>query len=631
MKKILLILIISTLNLWAATPLTVGNIPVVFSSTALSNGPMSVVNGTNVNNQGALLGYSLTATNDLNFGATLNGINSNVVQRISGLTSDAQTQITANGTAITLLNLSVTSLTNGLLSVSNSLGTTIINLNSISNGLITTSNSLGTAIINLNSISNGLITTSNRVETVNTAKQNVFTTGTGITNSANVLSNNIVAGANITFTTGANGAITIAATSSGSGAPVGTVINTASTTAGQLAQFSDNQKTNITPVTIGLGLTNNGSVISNNIVAGNNITITAGANGQLSLSATTNALIIGLGLTNNGGTLSNNIIAGSNVTITAGANGQLSIASTGGGSQTPWTSDINGGGFNLTNIALIQATNSTTTNGMSFTNGVLTVVKGGIGVTATDGLLLTNNQIAASGAQQQSPSVHLGGQGWKTTATAGSQPVDFQMYVLPVQGTTTPTATFTLSSSINGGAYANALTYTSAGVFTSSSSIASGGSVTASANSFFSQSGRSKLGSSADGFSELLNNGGTAPSAFRYGRFNATKTSNYTVTALDSGTLFDNIGAVGAVTNTLPTAARGLFYEFYVDAAQTVTIVAGASTTIRYGATVTSAAGNVTSNTQGSIIRICAISTTQWIVEFLNETLASVTGPWTFN
>lgn len=43
---------------------------------------------------------------------------------------------------------------------------------------------------------------------------------------------------------------------------------------------------------------------------------------------------IGLGLTNNGGALSNNIIAGSNVTITGGANGQLTIASSGGGGSS---------------------------------------------------------------------------------------------------------------------------------------------------------------------------------------------------------------------------------------------------------------------------------------------------------
>lgn len=116
-------------------------------------------------------------------------------------------------------------------------------------------------------------------------KQNAFTTGTGLTNQSGVLSNNIVAGSNVTINQGANGQLTIAASASGSGAPVGTVVNTTSTTAGQLAQFTDNQVTNIAPVTIGLGLTNNAGVLSNNIVSGPNVAITQGANGQLTISS----------------------------------------------------------------------------------------------------------------------------------------------------------------------------------------------------------------------------------------------------------------------------------------------------------------------------------------------------------
>lgn len=293
---------------------------------------------------------------------------------------------------------------------------------------------------------------------------------------------------------------------------------------------------------------------------------------------------------------------------------------------------------NVSALNSLAITNATATNGFNLTNGVATIYKGGIGVTATDGLVLTNNQVASAGAQQQSPSIHIGGQGWKTTATAGSQAVDFQMFVLPVQGSANPSSTFTLNSSINGGAYGNSLLYTSAGAMsvaasfsTGSGGITSGTDITVALANKLNWNGRSQIKSSADGANEFLNAAGTAPSDLRYGRLNSTKTSNYTVTALDSGTIFDNIGAAGAVTNTLPTAARGLFYEFYVDAAQTVTIVAGASTTIRYGATVTASAGNITSNAQGSIVRIVAISTTQWIVEFLNETLISVTGPWTFN
>lgn len=308
-----------------------------------------------------------------------------------------------------------------------------------------------------------------------------------------------------------------------------------------------------------------------------------------------------------------------------------------GGNIAPSTILVDASG-NVSAMNSLAITNTTTTNGFNLTNGVLTIYKGGIGVTATDGIALINAQPAAAGAQQQSGSFHIGAQGWKTTATAASQAVDFQMFVLPVQGSANPSATFTLNSSINGGAFGNSLLYTSAGAMsvaasfsTGSGGITSGTDITVALANKLNWNGRSQIKSSADGANEFLTAAGTAPSDLRYGRFNSTKTSNYTVTALDSGTIFDNIGAAGAVTNTLPTAARGLFYEFYVDAAQTVTIVAGASTTIRYGATVTASAGNITSNAQGSIVRIVAISTTQWIVEFLNETLVSVTGPWTFN
>ncbi|HMV47617.1 MAG TPA: hypothetical protein PLD20_01035 [Blastocatellia bacterium] len=108
------------------------------------------------------------------------------------------------------------------------------------------------------------------------------------------------------------------------------------------------------------------------------------------------------------------------------------------------------------------------------------------------------------------------------------------------------------------------------------------------------------------------------------GRVISAKTSNYTVVANDSYTVFTNSGAAGSVNFTLPTASAGLHYTFYVDAAQTLTITAGASTTIRSGASVTAAAGNITTSTVGNTVRLVAISATQWIAE-------SLTGSWTFN
>jgi hypothetical protein len=72
-----------------------------------------------------------------------------------------------------------------------------------------------------------------------------------------------------------------------------------------------------------------------------------------------------------------------------------------------------------------------------------------LGTTSTARLTLANTTAAAAGAQQVSPSIVLEGQGWKTTATASSQTVRFRENVLPVQGTTNPSATWRLQSEIN--------------------------------------------------------------------------------------------------------------------------------------------------------------------------------------
>jgi hypothetical protein len=87
-----------------------------------------------------------------------------------------------------------------------------------------------------------------------------------------------------------------------------------------------------------------------------------------------------------------------------------------------------------------------------------TVTRTSIGATSTDGLILTNTTAAAAGAQQFSPRLRLTGQGWKTTATATSQTVDFVQEVQPVQGSANPTANLVWSSQINGAGYNSRLT-----------------------------------------------------------------------------------------------------------------------------------------------------------------------------
>lgn len=102
------------------------------------------------------------------------------------------------------------------------------------------------------------------------------------------------------------------------------------------------------------------------------------------------------------------------------------------------------------------------------------------------------------------------------------------------------------------------------------------------------------------------------------------KTGNYTILFTDTESFFTNTGAAGTVNFTLPTAAAGRTYTFYIDASQTLTITAGASTTIRIAGTASAAAGNITSNTVGNCITLVAISATQWVAK-------NHEGTWTIN
>ena len=91
----------------------------------------------------------------------------------------------------------------------------------------------------------------------------------------------------------------------------------------------------------------------------------------------------------------------------------------------------------------------------------------------------------------------------------------------------------------------------------------------------------------------------------------------------ESGEVYTNEGDADGATITLPTAASGLTFTCYVQTAQTLTVTAGSGDTIRSGASVTAAAGSITSNVVGSAITLVAINATEWVA------VASV-GTWTF-
>jgi hypothetical protein len=96
------------------------------------------------------------------------------------------------------------------------------------------------------------------------------------------------------------------------------------------------------------------------------------------------------------------------------------------------------------------------------------------------------------------------GQGWKTVATAASQPVDWRVYNQPVQGATTPTSNLVFDVSINGGAFATVLTLLSSNLIATNGTFQST-SVTLGATGTLSWAARGSIKSSADGIIELFN------------------------------------------------------------------------------------------------------------------------------
>lgn len=90
------------------------------------------------------------------------------------------------------------------------------------------------------------------------------------------------------------------------------------------------------------------------------LSVVGGGGGVSSLNTLTGAVILA---------------AGANITLTPAGN-TITIAATGGGSQTPWTSDIDGGGFDLSNVDVINANSlilpvsgSATNNAIEFGGG----------------------------------------------------------------------------------------------------------------------------------------------------------------------------------------------------------------------------------------------------------------------
>lgn len=97
-----------------------------------------------------------------------------------------------------------------------------------------------------------------------------------------------------------------------------------------------------------------------------------------------------------------------------------------------------------------------------------------------------------------------------------------------------------------------------------------------------------------------------------------SKTADYTVVSTDNYTLFDNVGAAGAVVFTLPTLANGLFYGFRVQADQSVTVTSAEGTNVVAfnNASATSVAFSSGGAKIGGMVYVYANpGATKWIVE----------------
>jgi hypothetical protein len=102
----------------------------------------------------------------------------------------------------------------------------------------------------------------------------------------------------------------------------------------------------------------------------------------------------------------------------------------------------------------------------------------------------------------------------------------------------------------------------------------------------------------------------------------ASKTANYSILQSDSGTYFNNNGAVAAQTNTLPGSVPGMKFSLSCLVAQNTAFKASGADTIRSVGGVSAAAGLLFSSTIGSTAEIYCPAAGTWYV-------VSTNGTWT--
>lgn len=90
----------------------------------------------------------------------------------------------------------------------------------------------------------------------------------------------------------------------------------------------------------------------------------------------------------------------------------------------------------------------------------------------------------------------------------------------------------------------------------------------------------------------------------------------------DSGTIYTNTGDADGATINLPAASVGMMFTAAVCVAQTLTVTANGSDTIRIGSVVTAGGGSITANAIGSTITVSCVESGKWFA-------TSAVGTWT--
>jgi hypothetical protein len=95
----------------------------------------------------------------------------------------------------------------------------------------------------------------------------------------------------------------------------------------------------------------------------------------------------------------------------------------------------------------------------------------------------------------------------------------------------------------------------------------------------------------------------------------SSKTTNYVILATDDPSDFDNAGAAGPVTFTLPAAVVGYVFSFTVAEDQSLVVDAPGGVTIYVEDLASTSGGTVTATTKGAYLLLKCRSVTTWYAQ----------------